>query len=322
MSTLYLFGAGASANSVPLVKNFTDSIKLPREFTPEADEFEASFLNEVKAQLVNFRSIDTLARKYKIANKETEYIRLKRLIDHVITFYSVVGFDNRKNEVSKEYRYLALMTDLLFNLENEFSDEHLFLSWNYDSVLELNFSELLSLEETKMLNSIYKKINGSTNFFKFLNEENGSVMSIENMTKLNYSTPKEIRDLMFQYSKYLEKSDSLLSFSWDRHQSVNELLGEAFLKKLRNVKNLVVIGYSFPYYNRHIDRQILQELRVLYEGTITVQDIYPKSAAQRLSELLAEVAAVRFETPTEIFQSITQYDTTDSFYVPPEYYLQ
>ena len=71
---------------------------------------------------------------------------------------------------------------------------------------------------------------------------------------------------------------------------------------------LVVIGYSFPYFNRKIDRLIFENMPHLKK--IYIQDKYPERIQQYITPVI----------PADKLAGITivRLDDVEQFYLPPE----
>lgn len=70
---------------------------------------------------------------------------------------------------------------------------------------------------------------------------------------------------------------------------------------------LVIIGYTFPFFNREIDRRILSKLKPY--AKIYIQDLNPQYVKQNLQAVL---------TDAQRNMHITELERTDQFYLPPE----
>ena len=79
-------------------------------------------------------------------------------------------------------------------------------------------------------------------------------------------------------------------------------------KLIQEATALVVIGYSFPYFNRKIDRLIFENTPHLKK--IYIQDKYPERIQQYITPVIPEdkLAVIK----------IIPLDDVEQFYLPPE----
>ena len=207
--------------------------------------------NKIKIKLINkikeFSSVDTLARFYTLSGPYRGYLnRLKRLIDcyffiRQFTTWPIIPhrqiWDDRKKvekaEKLQKYdsRYDSLFAAIL-NEEHNLPSNTSFLSWNYDLEFERSLSK----------------------FTPFAISHSG--MSIVHLNGHSKSPAEDEEDKTIE-NQVLEMLDddyiSQIEYAWEMPQERKEQL-EAVLAK---TTHLVVIGYSFPVFNRKIDRQIL-----------------------------------------------------------------
>ncbi len=104
-----------------------------------------------------------------------------------------------------------------------------------------------------------------------------------------------------------KKINTLLSFAFDKYAYPTEQIFERIKKIMADTKALVIIGYTFPYFNREIDRQILQAIQP--DTNIYIQDLNPEKKRQNLQAVL---------TVEQRRCPITLLSSTDQFYLPPE----
>lgn len=150
----YLFGAGASANCLPLVKNFHEEMVKLVEIL-KAPEYELSttdyFIpysdkpkNEVKLDFIvnmewlikeckNHASIDTYAKKLYIRSQSDDLLRLKATLSvFFVLLQSLKGYDKRYDTF---FASILKMNALLL------PENIRILSWNYDFQFEKAFAE-------------------------------------------------------------------------------------------------------------------------------------------------------------------------------------
>ena len=131
---------------------------------------------------------------------------------------------------------------------------------------------------------------------------------IQNQDNINIELYKKIIKSRLEESKNNNNDYSRvnqLSFAWEPH---NDILETAkILSDFTEI--LIVIGYSFPFFNCQIDRDILRAMRQLKK--VYIQDINPTAAMERFQAILPDF-------PKENIIPIT---SVDQFYLPHELVL-
>lgn len=98
-----------------------------------------------------------------------------------------------------------------------------------------------------------------------------------------------------------------LSFAWEQSDT---WFTDRIHKNIANADTLVVIGYSFPYFNRNMDKFLFQSMPGLKK--IYLQDIDPDTIEQSVTNLLTASHTTVNKTKIE-----KKYHT-QQFYLPPE----
>lgn len=294
----YLFGAGASRNALPIVSELPDRIDTIAEmirkpdFILENEIFKSPLEGFIKVQeqsnLVaslkelamttrNHSSIDTLAKKLWLQGKEDELKKLKALI----SVYFIC-----EQAISKvDKRYDAFFASILNKNVTQFPENIKILSWNYDFQFEksysaysensdLNFNQtylnVVSKYSARWVNpngfGIYK-INGTTSIY---NERGGELGHFINTLNSDFSK-NFIHDVLFSYLTVLKSNSTRtsVSFAWEEPDP-----GQSIMQKILSVtpqtEVLVIIGYSFPFFNRQVDGKIIRSMpslnKVYFQG--------------------------------------------------------
>jgi len=98
----------------------------------------------------------------------------------------------------------------------------------------------------------------------------------------------------------------MLSFAWEKGNF--ELINVA-CAKIVNSQALVIIGYSFPFFNREVDTAIIQVLSSNPRLKIYVQDRKPMDVVQKLESGFLGDRAIK----------VIPIDTIDQFHLPRNY---
>jgi len=84
------------------------------------------------------------------------------------------------------------------------------------------------------------------------------------------------------YSNRFHSWKSNISFAWEK----DDQFIEGVIPLVKDAKVLVVIGYSFPYVNRAVDRRIVQSMDAL--RNVYIQDKAASDVVQSFETLLSE----------------------------------
>lgn len=320
---VYLIGAGASAHALPIVSKIPEKLEEVIEDLVNLRSIEGMIENEIelinyaiddliwlKSESANHASIDTFAKKLFVKNRVTELTRLKSSTG---LFFSML---QTKNKVDP--RYDQFIASIIGNSIGDLPKDICIVSWNYDNQFELAFKEYSdhhSIDNQEVfLGMIHKnhlkqfekdkfsifKINGTSGSFSYGTDQKRNLL---NRTDEVYDS-KFLRNLVIEYLKISDNLtryknfNPLMSFAWEQDQKFEELINQ-LKEKIKNCQTLVIIGYSIPFFNRKIDKEILDTMSNL--RTIYIQDMYPETIKQRLFQLIpvTEQKSIRVEYSNE-----------------------
>jgi hypothetical protein len=302
---------------------------------------ERLFINKVKNELPYHYSIDTYARKLCFQN-QNEYCALKILMSYYFLFEQLGNriqeyrlatsmqenlereFKNDRKKLDPRYDviYAALLKEDTRKLPGNLH----FITWNYDIQLELSLSGFLNIPLNDSFNSLEVfpapncatdtkhakviKLNGTAGLtyksdgngksYKFLNIEYG-----HGFQPNHFSTClKEIKENL--NAGELKSYDSMLHFAWEQVVEVAQARKKA-KEIIDKTEVLVIIGYSFPLYNRKIDAEILSGL---IADSIIIQ--IPEGQISAVKERLLSLIGVEHE------YKIIENRDENQFYMPNE----
>ncbi|MEQ8474488.1 MAG: hypothetical protein RIC35_25040 [Marinoscillum sp.] len=337
----YLLGAGASFNSIPIVTEFEDRLQFHLDLLEgtrlghETNRVHLdAYLDEVKdlkPKLQHYTSVDTYAKFLKLKGQEKEYHSLKNCLT---MFFMIEQFVNLENirltfksnlENKKPYRLDPRYNNFIVSLMNrpKWPSNLKVLSWNYDFQLQLAANSI-SYDLAKYYPCEYDET--QVDLFH-LNGIAG--ISRENQLILDRDTERSL-DAVIRHWEDLTRGrgyNQYMKYAWESNLDFGPV--EDHLKKS---DVLVVIGYSFPFFNRDVDYKIfdlLQQgnsLKKIYfqNGILNGEFLYeqfnlkrPSPDDTRMMELLAPGPPPR---ETEVY--IEQYKELDRFFIPREYQYQ
>ena len=333
----YLLGAGASAEVLPLIKKNASSGKqgLSEELENFVNEEGGSIakienLNAedhkvLKAITKKCRTFGTpdLAAKYYLETKDWEnYVQLKKLMSWY--FYSVertpnrtgTGFEGR----NLDPRVVPFLTTISSN--GKLPKAVRVLSWNYDTQIEMGANFLKGVPG--------KNNDFDANFFVWpycsqstdTKDKDYFLLHLNGYCGPNYSERSLATEEPSEFDMQ-SNAEPLLSFAWEDDDNYNK---RTFTRRRIELANktidgttiLVVIGYSFPFFNRKIDSELFatmkKTLRKIYfqDPSLDGQFLYGQfDLVKDKSELMAR----QFEAKVVDIQWIKD---KSQYYVPFE----
>lgn len=282
----YLFGAGASAN---IIYPYSSVIKYKDKEKSEFKEgnklfvtkddfcttknqlmeflvwlkqnnYEGSLVQNVTDLLVSlgkFSTIDIYA-KYLWNHNNKKSLELLRLKNTFSTFFFWLQFINN---TKTDNRYINFIVSIMDNKQS-FPFGCKFLSWNYDFQFELSYCEALNISPSEL---IFGGIKSKTDLLHLngcateLNTFKNVDFALSLASKINGAS-SDISDL--QALELFQKLElAPIEFAWEN--SPKDLTENKFVslaKQYSNTEILVIIGYSFPFFNRDIDLLFLTNM--------------------------------------------------------------
>jgi hypothetical protein len=321
-------------------KPVNDSFTVRQETHEPFSVVKEKFINDIKwlySETLKHSSIDTFARKLYLTGRIQELIKLKILLNEFFIIEQLFrGID---------LRYDAFFATVLSgggNRDIELPGNIKIISWNYDRQVEFSIGQFVrslhpkSINHDSLLENIMQiypgrnsrelndnrfclvKLNGS--FGGSLHEDLSYTQMPYNVnimgTKLNNEQRFGILERsLIRYSNNLENSllketpkyEPSIYYAWEEKQPVKQIR-EIALKVAESTDILVVIGYSFPVFNRNIDRQLLMVMNKL-------QKIYIQNTPQGMGGVVQRISSMGNFNPS----IISPIDSTDEFYIPNEF---
>lgn len=287
----YLFGAGASAKALPVVSELPDRInflisRIKSESLWLSDDFFKDLPKNAKRgyqldlikdwEWLSFESskhasVDTLAKKLFLKRKWQDLNRLKNALSMFFIF--------EQTRVPADIRYDTFFASILNGDSRGFPKNIRILSWNYDYQFERVYSDYSGWDDLEViqdsLNIVSKssrtnppqdfaiiKLNGTTAF-----SDGGEFRHLEPLSNITVQFNIDtISALVNYYAVAIESNKTyypLLSFAWENERSKEETILDKAITCTQDTDVLVVIGYSFPFFNREVDRKIIGAMKNL-----------------------------------------------------------
>ena len=254
---------------------------------------------------IKHATIDTFAKKLFLTERVEEYNKLKKLLAIYFIIEQVIN--------KPDSRYDTFLANILTpNLK--IPDRIKILTWNYDSQFEIAFNEyrktIISPKDIGCYSLYDNEITESPAIFKV----NGTA-SFNNWNSLaNFRSNHKLNKTILDKIIYAYKdNESLLSFAWETSKKKSDDIPtiRTAIEQIKEARILVVVGYTFPFFNRVVDKSLISSMD--YLNKIYIQDPRANEVMQNIDAVLP----VHKKKPYEPV-SIIPITNCDQFYLPPE----
>lgn len=323
--------SGKILEGLPIVNEILERLEYvktlyAKQIVQEYKEAQQVLIKDLEWLIENtyrHATIDTFAKKLFLKNQKDEYIKMKRLLS---LFFKTEQLINRPDG-----RYDTFLASVLQKNDKgklRISDDISILTWNYDSQFEIAYKEYLSAgnyqETIDFPEQLGIEIQSSyANFLKpasFVDDGtrqifklNGSASFIEDYSPAHYYSfnDGELKnEWVIQLLKiYNSPKQCMLNYAWEHETSSD--LKHIFDNSLFKAKALVIIGYTFPFFNREVD-SFLFSFICRNVQTIYIQDPYADNIKESVLNLIR-----RTGLPVNDKQIILKKDVSQ-FLLPPE----
>lgn len=278
-----------------------------------------SYLNLLYDACRRNATIDTYAKKLVLQDKQAELEQLERMLSFYFILEQVI--------LPPDSRYDTFLANILQD-RRQFPQNIKVLSWNYDSQFEIAYYEYdkeFQLKIGSKMASRYEafdilKLNGSASFrsTESIPQYRNTLLSKIQKNEEKYDPFREVKlfdillpDIVFLFKLFvgeinpLRENNTNLSFAFDYNRP-SDVLYQRSDEIIRSTDVLVIIGYTFPFFNRVIDRRILAPLNP--HATIYIQDPHPERIQQSLQAVCPDMLDAQIHLRNDV----------DQFFLPPE----
>ena len=294
----YKYSGNIKSKNIPL-----DS-KLRRPFTYAVDTL-VNDLKWLKEECARHATIDTFAKKLYLKGKLDEFYKVESLLSVFFIIEQVIN--------KKDGRYDTFLASVL-NSDLNIDDRITILTWNYDSQFELAYREYSDEKDASIIRKKLGIADLKDQSYETRNQIfklNGTANFINQIDISKYDTLSEdlIVELLDSYYKGLDnqKTNSRISFAWDNKTYIDRNFTNALKNAIEDADILVVIGYTFPFFNREIDRMIFSQMECLQK--IYIQD-------PNANNIVGNIKSVFYDS--SLSNCIEIITNTSQFYLPPE----
>ncbi|MGJ4734897.1 hypothetical protein [Leptospira levettii] len=293
-------------------------------------------INEIKKNLQNLsiwlkkelgdNSVDRLAKQLHDLNQKESLRTLKAILSAYIVFEHFNYDESELTQANRDLdpRYPSFFarvsrTEDFVRINNSIS----IISWNYDLQFEKTYAKYYPhfdfYELFDLLNN-YPTLNGYKNFeiekFKLirLNGYAGSIINFREkkfhslLKNFNLQSREDAYNLFIKIFSFLNQPPnhifSGLRFAFERPFDFYDPVSICE-KFLTSTEFLVIIGYSFPDFNREFDSRLIKSMKNL--NKVYVQDF--ANVYNRIKEI--------FEFESDLKPEIVNIKELNEFYSPP-----
>ncbi len=325
----YLLGAGASAQALPIVRKSEDNSGMSSAFISLQSQLHSlqynpqysDYMNQFSQNLTwlakgtdDFGTPDTYA-KFLFLSDPSSLVRLKNTLSAYFMIEQLIlgKFDRRA---------LIFLTTIV-QQRLIFPTNIKILSWNYDFQLQLAAEKFR--EERFNPGSVSVHSPGLMYYYPGLGKNDYPASDETSLIQLNgiagsyYNAgfhqlqnvferkgERAIDNLLSMLKNDIFDKGNLLSFAWESNE-ITSKRGD-YIKKIAEATNiLVVVGYSFPFFNREVDKEIFANLK----SGGRLKKIYYQDPV-RTGDFLQS----QFALPDYI--EIKSYKEKDSYFIPLE----
>lgn len=312
---LYYLGAGASCQVLPLASEFANRLSKfaaelenagPKDMygdpkpTPDDPLWGRSRDTFLKAigwlsqETSRHASVDTFAKKLFFRRDRGSLKKLKA----ALSAYLVV--EQSKRPVDMRYdAFLATLLELGEDRYPRLPENIRIITWNYDTQLEKAFYGFC--EDDKY---VFENITSNDHIYKI----NGCCAPGKAGLSKTPDAPAWEAGIRL-YEEFMADSSTIdidIRFAWE--ETTDRILSNTRLR-IQNLSTVVLIGYSFPYFNREIDAAIFSILSDSNMHRIYLQ--YPEGMHTSVEERLKT-----FLLREDI--EMVRISSTDFFYIPDD----
>lgn len=278
----------------------------PSDISDERDQLLED-IDSLRDSIRQHATIDTYARKLYLTGDTKRFEMLKGVLCVFFMWEQLVH--------ATDNRYDTFLANVLEAKTLMLPRDVSILSWNYDSQIELAYrfykqDQKLPVFERNLQGDWPElpnggrifKVNGSATFadksvIQDILTEKGTSIEIQLVQFYTFARA-ETTIMGFQYKTHL-------SFAWEDSMNQKNMM-DSINATVEDAEEVVVIGYSFPFFNRETDRQIFRAMPHLKK--VYIQDKNPEAVCQTIEAVLPAGSKIH----------LTPISDCTQFYLPSE----
>jgi hypothetical protein len=339
LKTTYYLGAGASYNALPIWNAQGNSmVEVSNHILDKLNKVDSTsilFNNEILKNFANklteygrvaveFGSIDIYARRLHLLGDVNELNELKYCLSVYFDLWENFIFKGQKINSEKDIffdkidkRYLSLLSVILEKTTSipKLNNSVSFVTWNYDLQVEMSYNSFLpnksnSFEDINLglsfmdSSDINEKLdvihlNGYRGIFKF-EDKIYSTVKVKNLDNFG----SYLTGLLENYKQFKDSTSDYrdcIKYAWESDSKSIEKAK----KIMRETDILIIIGYSFPSFNRKIDSELIREFekggyhKIIYQDPNANQDIINSIFRNPVDVQIEKINTKQFYIPHE-----------------------
>lgn len=318
------------------------------KFKPDIERFALLLISDIEwvlEELMSHSTIDTLAKRlYLISSRHDDLIKLKKVLYIYFLFEQGYNDSDIRKGIRKEVpdkRYDSLIATYISPIIDklEIPGNIKIVTWNYDIQFDIAFAKYLvdgSLDKVQEILQVLPSLSGQTNPFEYekfaIIHLNGIInglfeWQITNDFHIDLDDTDFLKNIFLSklcvsYKQLQKENLSYLTYSWEDPEIFpNTIREKNNLKAIsaeifKKTDILVVIGYSFPIFNRSVDKELMGNLRhnvkQIYiqdtkENVEDVKNIFINSFSEEIGLVKGQLSNI-----------ISTVNYTNQFHIPPE----
>lgn len=270
-------------------------------------------LKWLKEESSRHATIDTFAKKLYLKRDIEKYNKVEILLTIFIIIEQLLN--------KPDSRYDTFLANILDN-NREIPTNISILTWNYDSQIEMCYREYESNNTYEHLANKLQRVNVSDPHKDVFVDKpivvnlNGSAYLTNKKIPFTDKTEKgKIKSLCYIfecYNEFFKNPDGIhtkLNFAWEQTRFTNHEIWKEVESSIFESEVLIVVGYTFPFFNRDVDRKVfsmMPKLRKIY-----YQDPNANNLIENIKPVILNNNAINE-------QSLIPITNVDQFYLPPE----
>ena len=257
-------------------------------------------------------TIDTFAKKLFLLKNFLDYQKLKNVLLAFLCFEQILN--------EPDQRYDSFLAAILQQDVNHLPEDISVISWNYDFQFELAYNGYVKADNLSLLSENYlyshDKLSEGRGCEPYRQHKgfnllklNGSAFIAGDESYFKVKKENSLAPLLEMYSK-LDARNNRISFSWEH---MNEQYLTRISDCVSDARVLVIIGYSFPFFNREVDRLLFERMPALEK--IYIQDPFASTVKMSLQPVLSNIQ-ISVNHLNEHIELLTS--DPKQFFMPPE----
>jgi hypothetical protein len=305
----YILGAGASYQSMPVVKTFDHRFsafnvhfkgvlrKVAKTGLSDSilDRWSGT---QLQSEFMAHQSFDTYFKKLFHKGQQSEINFAKKILhlyflwEHLQKPEPKISDEIFHKQFQIDKRYDAMIAGLLQPIAGESKTfcKTNFITWNYDLNLlssikqffypDLTYKQLLEgekkiktdVENVWNIDDQFSIINMNGYFYSSLFDDETDIYNLDFTDILDEKITVNYFD-----DNYIDADANLIRFAWERsssQQNKGDLIEIIAKNKIAHSIDIIVVGYTFPLYNRLIDMQYFNKGNITHYAENVQRKVY------------------------------------------------